>query len=164
MELIVMFLLRLCSSSTVVSSACKLHESVCFCVFVDDAYCLDARVVCSSGWHGTEGLSPVPGGRAHRWWTLHNCSLRSNWRRCGPWSLYSGWVLGVLICTSTYSQVYQVHLFNFWDKVEKVSIRRSLCFLPVSPTFTFTNVWPFPSRLHDQRWNTGLTLTSLLQG
>ncbi len=56
-------------------------------------------------WH--RGYVAVPGGRACRWWTLHNCSPRSNWRCCGPWSLYSGWVPGLYL---------QHHIFLKWMK------------------------------------------------
>ncbi len=51
-----MLFFSLCDSSTVVSS-CGTHcDSVCFCMFVDEACCLDAHAVCSRGWHGTEGI------------------------------------------------------------------------------------------------------------
>lgn len=103
--------LRQLLNAACLSSVCEKHggehcDSVCFCSVPDGASCLDAREVCS-GSHGTEGFLAVPGGRAHRWWTLHNCSPRSNWRRCGPWSLYSGWVLGVFICSATHSVLWR---------------------------------------------------------
>lgn len=77
-------------------------------------------------WH--RGYLAVPGGRTHRWWTLHNCSSESNWRRCGPWSLYSGWVPGVFISNTTYCQVWKVNSLKLTDTAEKVS----LCF-PTRP-------------------------------
>lgn len=59
---IVIFSLSLCDSSTVVKSGCEHCESVCFGMFVDEASRLDAHVVCSGGWHGTEGLSQCQEG------------------------------------------------------------------------------------------------------
>lgn len=133
--------------------------SVCFCAFVDEAACLDAHAVCSSGWHGTEGiLQCQEGGLADGEHYIiatqrviedavdHGVCIQAECWVCLSLTLHIV-KFTKLIC-SIWAVQKKCFLFVFGDSLS-LSPPWSLHGSPSSSPHTFTHAWPFSCHAHD---------------